>query len=397
MFEDVPLAPSDPILGLTEAFKKDPNPAKINLGVGVFTDSNGKTPLLNCAREAEKRLAGSAVSRVYLPIEGDPIYRAQMQSLILGADSEALFTKRVFTACAPGGTGALRVVADFLKQNFPSIKVWISNPTWPNHTQIFDAAGVRTERYAWFDPIGNCLDFGGLVSTLEKVPSGNAVLLHGCCHNPTGIDPTLEQWTQIAEILAARNILPIVDFAYQGFGTGIEEDAAGLRVLASRCRNMIVCSSCSKNFSLYADRVGAVSFLCDDESMAQRIGSQVKRVIRANYSNPPQHGFSVVASIMGDKDLRTMWVDEVRLMRERINGLRALFADTLAGKGIKQDFGFIKRQLGMFSFSGLSKEQVDELREKHSIYIVASGRVSVAGMNEKTMDRLCDAIASVLR
>ncbi len=396
MFEDVPQAPADPILGLTEAFKKDSNPAKINLGVGVFTDASGKTPLLDTAKEAEKRLAGAAQSRVYLPIDGDQKFCALMQKLTFGADSEVLFTRRAFTACAPGGTGALRIVADFLKQNFPSAKVWMSNPTWPNHPQIFDAAGVRTDRYPWFDPVANKLDMPGLIEALSKLPAGSAVLLHGCCHNPTGIDPTVEEWTQIAGLLAARKLLPIVDFAYQGFGTGIDEDATGIRILAAHCRELIVCSSCSKNFSLYADRVGAVTFVCNDENSAQRVASQVKRVIRANYSNPPQHGFAIVSTILGDSALCAAWEKEVADMRNRINALRALFADTLAAKGAKQDFGFIKKQLGMFSFSGLSKEQVDALRDQHAIYIVGSGRVSVAGMNEKTMDRLCEAIVSVL-
>jgi aspartate aminotransferase len=396
MFNDVPQAPADAILGLTEAFKKDPNPEKINLGVGVFTNASGKTPLLECAKEAEKRLAASAQTRNYMPIDGDPSFRAHMQSLVFGKDSEIVYTKRAFTACAPGGTGALRVTADFLKANFPSLKVWMSNPTWPNHPQVFDAAGLRTDRYQWFDPVHNALDMHGLTDALEKIPSGNAVLLHACCHNPTGIDPTIEQWEKIAGILADRNILPIVDFAYQGFGDGLEEDAAGLRILATKCAELIVCNSCSKNFSLYADRVGSVTVVTVDESAATRVASQVKKVIRANYSSPPQHGFAVVSTILSDKDLRTQWEGEVKAMRERLSGLRAMFADTLAAKGVKQDFGFIKRQKGMFSFSGLNKDQVMKLREKYSIYIVDSGRVSVAGMNEKTMDKLCTAIASVL-
>ncbi|MFA5257671.1 MAG: amino acid aminotransferase [Opitutales bacterium] len=396
MFEDVPLAPADPILGLTEAFKKDPNPDKINLGVGVFTDASGKTPLLQCAKEAEKRLASTANSRVYLPIDGDPLFRAQIQGMILGKESDVIFTRRAYTACAPGGTGALRIVGDFLKQHSPSIRIWMSQPTWPNHPQVFDAAGIRTDRYPWFDPIGNGLDFRALIDALRRMPTGDAVLLHGCCHNPTGVDPDAEQWAQIADIISDRGLMPIVDFAYQGFGTGIEEDASGIRILAGRCKEMIICSSCSKNFSLYADRVGSVTFVTAEEQAAQRLSTQVKRVIRANYSSPAQHGFSIVSAIMADQTLRAMWVEEVKDMRERINSLRCLFADTLAAKGVKQDFGFIKRQRGMFSFSGLNKDQVQTLRDKHSIYIVASGRVSVAGMNEKTMDSLCEAIASVL-
>jgi aspartate/tyrosine/aromatic aminotransferase len=396
MFDDVPMAPADPILGLTEAFHKDPNPAKINLGVGVFTNASGKTPLLECAKEAQKRLAAADSSHNYLPIDGIPAFRSHMQNLVFGKDSEIVFTKRAYTACAPGGTGALRVTADFLKTNFPATKVWMSNPTWPNHPQIFDAAGIMNGRYQWFDPVNNSLDFHGMMDTLGKIPAGHAVLLHACCHNPTGIDPSAAQWQEIANVLSKRGILPIVDFAYQGFGMGLEEDAEGVRILASKCREMIVCNSCSKNFSLYADRVGAVTIVTSDEQCAAKVASQVKKVIRANYSNPPQHGFAVVTTILSDPALRAQWEAEVKGMRDRLNGLRALFADTLASKGVKQDFGFVKRQKGMFSFSGLTKEQVDALRTQYSIYIVASGRVSVAGMNEKTMDRLCSAIASVL-
>ena len=396
MFDDVPLAPADPILGLTEAFKKDPNPDKINLGVGVFTNAAGKTPILACVREAEKRLAASATTRNYMPIDGDPVFRSHMQGLVFGRDSEIVFTRRAFTACAPGGTGALRVAADFLKSNFPNTVVWLSNPTWPNHPQIFDAAGLRTERYPWFDAVGNCLDFSAFMDTLRKIPAGNAVLLHGCCHNPTGIDPTREQWSEIAALLNQRGILPIVDFAYQGFGEGVEEDASGIRILAGLCREMIVCSSCSKNFGLYADRVGSVTFVTQSEESAVKVASQVKKVIRSNYSSPPQHGFSVVATVLSDAELAAQWHVEVNEMRARLANLRGLFVETLAAKGVRRDFGFIQRQKGMFSFSGLTKDQVELLKAKYAIYIVASGRVSVAGMNEKTMDRLCTAFASVL-
>jgi aspartate/tyrosine/aromatic aminotransferase len=396
MFDDVPPAPADPILGLTEAFKKDPNPEKINLGVGVFTDASGKTPILASVKEAEKRLAANAVTRNYLPIDGDPSFRSHMQNLVFGKGSEIVFTKRACTACAPGGTGALRVAADFLKSNFPNTTVYLSNPTWPNHPQIFDAAGLRTDRYPWFDAVGNKLDLAAFLDTLSRIPSGSAVLLHACCHNPTGIDPMHEQWAEIARVVSSRGILPIVDFAYQGFGDGLDEDAAGVRTLAGLCREMIVCNSCSKNFGLYADRVGSVTFVTQSEEAAAKVASQAKRVIRSNYSSPPQHGFSVVATILSDPALAPMWEAEVAGMRSRLTMLRGMFADSLAAKGVKQDFGFIKRQKGMFSFSGLTKDQVETLKKKYSIYIVASGRVSVAGMNEKTMDRLATAIASVL-
>lgn len=396
MFEKVTQAPADAILGLTEAFKKDTHPDKINLGIGVYTDANGKTPLLECVQVAEKRLFDAAAPHTYLPIDGDALFCASIQKLVFGAESEIVTSKRAFTAAAPGGTGALRVAFDFIKANLPVAKVWISSPTWPNHPQVIAASGIETMQYPWFDASANALDFAGLTVALEKIPSGDAILLHACCHNPTGIDPTAEQWEKIAKILSTRGILPVVDFAYQGFGDGLDEDATGVRILARSCPEMLVCSSCSKNFSLYSDRVGAATFVTKDAETAVRTGSQVKRVIRSNYSNPPQHGFMVVRTILSDKELTAMWHEELARMRNRINSMRTLFADTLAAKGVQQDFGFIKRQRGMFSFSGLNKTQVQTLKEKYSIYIVGSGRICVAAMNERTMNPLCEAIKSVL-
>ncbi len=397
MFETIPLAPADPILGLTEAFKKDSNPQKINLGAGVYTDATGRTPILACVKEAEKRLAEGATSRSYLPIDGDPAYRAAVQAMILGGDASQVGAERAYTVNTPGGTGALRVVGDFLKQHYPSITVWLSQPTWPNHPSIFDAAGLRTASYRWFDPVSNGLDLDAALADMKRIPKGDAVLLHGCCHNPTGVDPTREQWEQIAQVLSSRGLLPIIDFAYQGFGDGLEEDAVGVRAVAAVCPEFIVCSSYSKNFGLYGDRVGAALFVTADSETTQRTASQVKRVIRANFSNPPQHGSSVVTTILGDAALRAQWMEELAGMRNRINEMRSLFVETLNSKGVARDFSFIKRQRGMFSFSGLSKEQVQALRDRYSIYAVSSGRVCVAGMTKGNMDRLCTAIADVLK
>lgn len=395
MFETIPQAPADAILGLTEEFRKDTNPRKINLGVGVYTDSTGRTPILECVQEAEKRLAAAGGSRSYLPIDGEAGYRAAIQALVMG-DKSPVPAGRLYTVASPGGTGALRVVGDFLHQNLPGVTVWLSQPTWPNHPQVFAAAGVRTASYAWFDPRTLSLDFDAALESIASIPRGDAVLLHGCCHNPTGADPSPLQWEQIARTIASAGLLPIVDFAYQGFGDGLDEDAVGVRTIAEHCPEFVICSSYSKNFGLYADRVGAVIFGTADAADVARVSSQVKRVIRANYSNPPQHGGAVVKTILNDPALRSQWEQEVAGMRDRINAMRALFVDTLAAKGVSRDFSFIKRQRGMFSFSGLNKEQILALRSRYSIYAVDSGRISVAGMNEGNMDYLCDAIADVL-
>lgn len=396
MFSEIPLAPADPILGLTDAFKKDPNPQKINLGVGVYKDSTGKTPVLESVKRAEQRLASESQTRSYLPIEGDARYCALVQELVFGSRSEIVSSSRAFTAHAPGGTGALRVTAEFLKLHLPGVKVWLTQPTWPNHPQIFEAAGLEIDVFPWFDPSSNGLDFEGALATLEKIPEGHVVVLHGCCHNPTGIDPDEQQWTAIADVLSRRNLIPIIDFAYQGFGVGISEDAAGLRIVSSKCREFIVCSSFSKNFGLYSERVGAITVVTEDTAAAERIGSQVRRIIRTIYSNPPEHGGAAVVAILADPELRAQWEAEVAQMRHRINHMRDLFVRTLKEKGVKRDFDFIRNQRGMFSFSGLTKEQVQALKETHSIYIVGSGRISVAGMTEMNMDRLCSAIADVI-
>lgn len=396
MFEKVQIAPPDPILGLTEMFKADSNPDKINLSVGVYQDASGKTPVLGTVKEAEKQILAKEDSKGYLPMTGDPAYCAQVQGLLFGEGHEIITTKRAATAQCPGGTGALRVAGDYLHTVHPGAKLWLSNPTWANHNTIFDAAGVTCEKYDYRDPATNGLDFDAMCASIKKIPKGDVILLHGCCHNPTGIDPTVEQWVIISDLLAEQGVLPLVDFAYQGLAVGVEEDRAGLLELTKKVKQMLICSSFSKNFGLYRERIGALTIVADSNEQAATVMSQVKLRIRYNYSNPPSHGAQIVATVLGDKGLRTQWNEEVADIRNRINEMRHLFVKTLKEKGVKQDFSSIIDQRGMSSFSGLTKEQVGQLRDNYSIYIVGSGRINVAGMTPDNMDRLCEAIKSVL-
>ncbi|MEA3363110.1 MAG: amino acid aminotransferase [Thermodesulfobacteriota bacterium] len=396
MFEKVQIAPPDPILGLTETFKADPNPDKINLSVGVYKDATGKTPVLETVKEAERRILEQEDSKGYLAMTGEPAYCTQVQQLLFGEGHEIIASKRAATAQCPGGTGALRVVGDYLHIVHPGAKIWLSNPTWANHNTIFSAAGLECEKYAYRDPQTNGLDFDAMYESIKKIPQGDVILLHGCCHNPTGIDPTPEQWSKIGDLLARQGVLPLVDFAYQGLANGIEEDRTGLLELVKKVKQMFICSSFSKNFGLYRERTGALTVVADDAKQANTVMSQVKLRIRYNYSNPPSHGGQIAAVVLSDQDLKTKWIEEVADMRSRINEMRHLFVKTLRDKGVEQDFSSIIEQRGMFSFSGLTKEQVLQLREKYSIYIVDSGRINVAGMTTDNMDRLCEAIKSVL-
>jgi aspartate/tyrosine/aromatic aminotransferase len=397
MFESLALAPPDPILGITDAFQKDSNPNKINLSVGVYKDAKGATPVLESVKAAERRMLEVEKTKNYLAIEGLKDYAQRVQELLFGAGHEIVTSGRAVTAQTPGGTGALRVAADFLKKHFPATRVWCSKPTWANHSAVFTAAGLPVEQYAYIDAAGQELDFAGMRGALEQIPTGDVVLLHACCHNPTGIDPTPGQWREIARIVHERKLLPLVDFAYQGFGDGLEEDAAGLRELAQPGKELLVCSSFSKNFGLYSERVGALTVVAKDKADAERALSQVRISVRVNYSNPPQHGAAVVATILTDPALRKQWEEELAQMRGRINSMRLRFVEMMAQKTKKKDFGFLRSQKGMFSFSGLTPVQVDELKTKHSIYVVsAGGRINVAGMTEDNLPRLCDAIAAVL-
>ncbi|BEO03423.1 aspartate/tyrosine/aromatic aminotransferase [Serratia marcescens] len=396
MFEKITAAPADPILGLTDIFRADARPNKINLGIGVYKDETGKTPVLTSVKKAEQYLLENETTKNYLGIEGIPAFASCTQELLFGKESPIVADRRARTAQTPGGTGGLRVAADFIANQTSAKRIWISNPSWPNHKNVFSAVGLEVLEYAYYDAANHALDFDGLLSSLKQAHAGDVVLFHGCCHNPTGIDPTPEQWAQLAELSVANGWLPLFDFAYQGFANGLEEDAQGLRIFAAKHKELIVASSYSKNFGLYNERVGACTIVAADAETADRAFSQVKAAIRANYSNPPSHGAAVVATILGNDALRAMWEQELTDMRQRIHRMRQLFVNTLQEKGAQQDFSFIIQQNGMFSFSGLTKEQVLRLREEFGVYAVNSGRVNVAGMTPDNMAPLCEAIVAVL-
>jgi len=396
MFETLDMAPADAILGLTEAFRQDANPEKINLGVGVYKDADNATPILESVKRAEERMLGEETTKSYLPISGSEAYGAAARSLLFGEGHEIVVSGRAATAQTPGGTGALRVAGDFIRTRFPGARIWVSEPTWANHGNVFGAAGLDVQRYPYYDASGKCLAFEAMVGALGEVPAGDVVLFHGCCHNPSGMDPAPEQWHALTDLAQERGFLPLLDFAYHGLGDGLDEDAVGLRTFCRPGAELLVASSFSKNFGLYNERVGALTLVAGSAGAADRAFSHVKKVIRANYSNPPSHGAGIVTTVLTEPGLRALWEGEVKGMRDRINGMRKLFVETLKSKGVARDYSFLTRQKGMFSFSGLTREQVDTLRDKYSIYIVGSGRINVAGMTPGNMDRLCGAIAAVL-
>jgi aspartate/tyrosine/aromatic aminotransferase len=396
MFERVQAAPADPILGLNDAFAADNRAHKVNLGVGVFMNDAGQTPILDTVKKTEAELVDSETTKSYLAISGDVEYGRQVQALLFGKDSSVITEGRARTAQSPGGTGALRTAAEFMKRQLDINSIHVSNPTWANHSNIFESAGLGIIQYRYYDADQQGLDFDGMLADLEQVPAGDAVLYHGCCHNPTGIDPTLEQWHQLADQAKRKGFVVLFDFAYQGFGQGMDEDAAGLRVFVERVPELLVANSFSKNFGLYNERVGAMTLVATSAQTADSAFSQVKFIIRGNYSNPPAHGAKVVAAILKDEALRAAWIQEVADMREHIHELRNALVTTLKAKGANRDFSFIQRQNGMFSFSGLTKAQVDVLREKHGIFMVGSGRINVAGMSKANIDAVCDAIVDVL-
>lgn len=397
MYSTCTAAPPDAILGLTEAWKADPNPRKINLGVGVFKDEQGRTPILQSVKEAEAHILSIATTKSYMPIAGAPEYRDQVQSMILGAGHPVIAAKRAHTAHTPGGTAALRVGADFLKKFAPNATVWVSAPTWANHKGVFQSAGFAVKEYRYYDPATKGLDFAGLIAALEAVPAGDIVLLHACCHNPTGVDLEAGQWREVAALAARRGWLPFLDFAYQGYGDGLEADRAGLLALAAACPELLVASSFSKNFGLYQDRTGALTLIGADAAGAAVAFSHVEIAIRVNYSNPPAHGGLIVSTILGDPARRARWERELTAMREHIARTRRTFVDALAAHGVPGDFGFIARQKGMFSFSGLTDAQVKFLREKKSIFIVGGGRINVAGITPGNLEYLCSSIREALQ
>ncbi|WP_417697621.1 amino acid aminotransferase [Psychromonas sp.] len=396
MFEQVSMAPADPILGLTDAFKKDSREDKINLGVGIYKNEMGQTPILATVKEAEKRLLAEETTKSYLTIEGIAAYGEAVQTLLFGKNAEIITSKRARTAQVPGGTGALRTGADFAVQKLGIKKIWVSNPTWANHGNVFKTSGLEVVTYDYYNAETKDLDFDAMIASLQSVEAGDMVLFHGCCHNPTGIDPTPEQWEILAKLVAELGAIPFFDFAYQGFGNGVEEDAQGLRVFAKYNKELLIANSFSKNFGLYNERVGGITLVAEDSDIADAAFSQIKAGIRSNYSNPPSHGAAIVTTILNDAVLYEQWVQEVADMRNRIQEMRDLFVATLKEKGVEGDFSFISRQLGMFSFSGLTVDQVNRLKEEYAVYIVGSGRISVAGMTKNNMQPLCDALAKVI-
>ena len=396
LFSSVQLAPKDPIFGLTEAYTADQRPGKVNLGVGVYYTDEGKVPLLRAVLEAEKEVVAKQSPRAYVPIEGPNPYNSAVQNLLFGADSPLIKEGRVVTAECLGGTGALRVGGDFVKRLDTNAPAAISAPSWENHRGIFESAGYQVLEYAYFDPKTRGVDFEGMVKSLESFPAKTLVILHACCHNPTGADLTPDQWKKIISICQTRQLIPFLDIAYQGFATGIEEDGAAVQLFADSGMSFFVSSSFSKSFSLYGERVGALSIVTQSKEESARVLSQLKRVIRTNYSNPPTHGAAIVAMVLNSPKLRQMWEDELAEMRERIKAMRHGLNKKLAAAGAQQDFSFIETQRGMFSYSGLTAGQVANLQEQDGIYALSTGRICVAALNTKNLDRVAQAIARVL-
>ena len=396
-FASVEMTPGDPILGLTEAFVADKRPGKVNLGVGIYYDETGRIPVLRAVKEVEQKLAAESLPRGYLPIDGLPAYTQATQKLVFGPESPLLAAGRVATSQIIGGSGALRVGADLLKKALPKAKIAISSPSWENHRVVFTAAGFDVVEYTYYDAATHGLNFPGMLADLNKLEPGTVVLLHACCHNPTGVDLTVDQWKQVVALVKDRNLLPFIDMAYQGFDKGINEDAAAVRLFAeSGIESFIVANSYSKSFSLYGERVGALSIVAANRDEALRVQSLVKRVIRSIYSSPATHGGALVAGVLNSAELRALWESELAGMRERIHAMRAGMVEKLAAHGAPQ-FGFIQKQAGMFSYSGLSKAQVDVLREEHAIYAIGTGRICVAALNRANLDNVVSAVAAVIR
>jgi len=390
------MAPRDPILGLNEEFASSQHPNKVNLGVGVYFDDNGKLPLLQCVQEAEKKLMSTPSARGYLPIDGIVAYDNAVKSLVFGANSQAVQSARVATVQGLGGTGGLKIGADFLKKLLPHAKVLISDPSWENHRALFTQAGFEVDTYGYYDAHQRGIDFGAMIHSLEQAAPATIVVLHACCHNPTGYDITSEQWGKVIDTIKRKNLTAFLDMAYQGFGQGIEEDGAIVGRFVQAGLNFLVSTSFSKSFSLYGERVGALSVLCEDAQEAQRVLSQLKIMIRTNYSNPPIHGGAVVAEVLNTPALRQIWEKELAEMRVRIKSMRQKLVDGLKAAGVKTDMSFITEQVGMFSYSGLSKEQMVRLRNEFGVFGTDTGRMCVAALNSKNIDHVCKSIANVL-
>ena len=396
LFSNVELAPRDPILGITEQFVADPNPHKVNLGVGMYYDENGKLPLLKCVAATEAAMVEKPAARGYLPIDGMADYDKAAQRLAFGDTSVAASEQRIATVQCLGGTGALKVAADFLKRLRPQARVLISDPSWENHRALFTQAGFEVSTYPYYDPASHGVHFDAMWAALNAVSPDTVVVLHACCHNPTGCDLDSQQWSQVVASAQARGWIPLIDMAYQGFGRGLDEDAAAVRRFVDAGLACLVATSFSKNFSLYGERVGALSVVCRDAQEAQRVLSQLKVLIRSNYSNPPTHGAKAVAMVLADPALRALWQEELAQMRQRIRRMRELLIAKLRDAGVRQDMSFIASQQGMFSYSGLSAAQMQRLRSEFSVYGVDSGRICVAAINERNVDHVAQAIARVM-
>ena len=396
-FSGIETAPADPILGLTEAFRKDPRPNKVNLGVGVFMDDKGTTPVLECVKRAERLLWETEKTKGYLPISGSAEYGGAVAELVFGSDFHGLAANGVAVAQSPGGTGALRIGAEFLKNFRKGATVWMPAPTWDNHKGVFGAAGCPVKEYPYYDPAARGVDIDAMCAALEKVPAGDVVLLHVCCHNPTGADPDAAGWARLADVAAKSGWLPFFDFAYQGFGDGIEADRAGLLAVLHKVPEAIVATSFSKNMGLYGERVGSLALVAENEKAAAAAMSQVKRIVRVLYSNPPKHGAALARTVLETAELRELWMQELDAMRARIAGNRQKLANGLARRNEDVDFSFIVRQKGMFSFSGLNDAQVDFLRENKAIYMVKGGRINVAGLMADSLGYVCESIAESLK
>jgi aromatic-amino-acid transaminase len=392
LLSNVPMAPSDPILGITEAFHADKNPKKVNLGVGVYTDDAGKVPLLECVKRAEAERLKAAPPRNYLPIDGLAAYDRAVQQLVFGPENKA----PCVTVQALGGTGGLKIGADFLKRITPDAEVWISDPSWENHRQLFEAAGFTVKNYAYYDPKTHGLNFPGMKASLESMPAGSIAVLHACCHNPTGVDLNAEQWKEVLGIVQRRGLIPFLDLAYQGFADGLDADAHAARLFAGATSPVFLSSSFSKSFSLYGERVGAFSVVTANAEESARVLSQLKRIIRTTYSNPPTHGSQLAAAVLASPELRKQWEQELGAMRDRIKTMRLDLVAKIKDRAPNADFSHVLAQRGMFSYSGLSREQVIRLRTEYSIYAIETGRICVAALNSGNVDYVADAIAKVL-
>ena len=396
LLANVEMAPKDPILGVTETYVADTNPKKVNLGVGVYTDDDSKVPVLHSVRAAEQKLAATAMPRNYLPIDGLQVYNRAVQEVVFGADSEAVKSGRIVTAQTLGGTGGLKVGADLLRRLNPGAEAWISDPSWENHRALFEFAGFKVNNYPYYDAATHGLRFNDMLACLDKLPEGAVVLLHACCHNPTGVDLTLAQWEKVIAVVKTRNLMPFLDIAYQGFADGLDADAAAVRAFTQACPAVFVASSFSKSLSLYGERVGACSVVTESAEQAARILSQIKRTIRSNYSSPSTHGGQTVATVLTTPELRQQWEQELAQMRDRIKAMRRQLVEKIRAQRADFDFSYVIDQRGMFSYSGLTKEHVRRLRDEYSIYALDSGRICVAALNSKNVDYVANAIAKVL-